>query len=602
MEQRLFLLHGGEPSSNLIAAKALATSLGIESAYLPIDAVATDPIAPTTDGGVLIVDVASLDEAPANGIRERAMGMITAWPDAILLLATTPGNQMDDNLNRLSGSTVAAITSVHDAADVRFLADGENFSRELARQTYSRTRTGGLGLTVTAHAGWTPIMAVGPEVSFGCWLHGTTQHFVWATPSIFDPTVPIENEREFETALDRFIPLVIFLRTTFGEQCWHNPNATAGFVIDDPLLRPRYGFIDFPRLLASARTYRYNVSLAFIPWNAWRTSSTDAALFRSYNDIFELCVHGCDHTYHEYGSTDFVLLLVKNRVAVARMQRQAKRTGLAFSPLMVCPQEQCSLEAWHACASSPHLLGLVNSTCLPRNVKNRIVRGADMLLPAQDAHYGFPVFKRQYAGSFAPFALMLFLGKPAILVEHHDFFKDGLDSIENHVRRLTIVSPAVQWRTLGEIALTTHQRRCECDSRTAIRFFTRRFKFTPQNPTKIYRMRKRVCERDSVADVTVNGIRVPFDFESEFVVFDVHPDQPGVHEVRIKSSGTAPRPVRAFGLAYRSGVASRRFLCEFRDNVVSRNEASAAIARRLTHLMHHDMTVPCRDAVQLPRG
>ena len=169
----------------------------------------------------------------------------------------------------------------------------------------------------------------------------------------------------------------------------------------------------------------YHVTLAFIPWNHWRSRAAQARMFLDHADCFSICAHGCDHTKKEFGSTDYEDLLSRNFVARQRMEQHRERTGLASEPLMVCPQEQYSLEAMRAFADSRQFIGVVCTACMPRNLAAPGICGADLLLPAQDSFFGFPVFKRHYWTDMSVFAMALFLGKPAILVEHHEFFRDG---------------------------------------------------------------------------------------------------------------------------------------------------------------------------------
>jgi hypothetical protein len=44
-------------------------------------------------------------------------------------------------------------------------------------------------------------------------------------------------------------------------------------VIDDPLLKPRYGFLKFLPFLRLMQRHDFATSIAFIPWN-WRRSAT----------------------------------------------------------------------------------------------------------------------------------------------------------------------------------------------------------------------------------------------------------------------------------------------------------------------------------------
>src|SRR4029077_1496836 len=65
------------------------------------------------------------------------------------------------------------------------------------------------------------------------------------------------------------LPVVSYIRWAFARSAWNAPEASACLVIDDPLLRPRYGFVRFGELLALMKQFCFSTSIAFIPWN-WR--------------------------------------------------------------------------------------------------------------------------------------------------------------------------------------------------------------------------------------------------------------------------------------------------------------------------------------------
>ena len=115
----------------------------------------------------------------------------------------------------------------------------------------------------------------------------------------------LSQSRGVEDYYDQLIPLLILLRHCFGEMCWHGPESTARLIIDDPLLNQTYGFLSYGALQSSMRSAGYGTSIAFIPWNYWRTSRT-----KERRSIFDkspnlsVCVHGCDHTNKEFGEAD----------------------------------------------------------------------------------------------------------------------------------------------------------------------------------------------------------------------------------------------------------------------------------------------------------
>jgi len=74
------------------------------------------------------------------------------------------------------------------------------------------------------------------------------------------------------------VPLVMFVKTMFPEVGWRPQELGACLIIDDPLLRQRYGFCDFGMLHSLMERYGFTTNIAFIPWN-WRRTSSYAGEF-----------------------------------------------------------------------------------------------------------------------------------------------------------------------------------------------------------------------------------------------------------------------------------------------------------------------------------
>ena len=100
------------------------------------------------------------------------------------------------------------------------------------------------------------------------------------------------------------VPLVLYIKWAFAETCWNAPEVNACLVIDDPVLKPTHGFVDFGQLLSLMKRHNFSTNIAFIPWN-WRRSAPGVVrLFRENPKYYSLSVHGCDHTKAEFGSSD----------------------------------------------------------------------------------------------------------------------------------------------------------------------------------------------------------------------------------------------------------------------------------------------------------
>ena len=565
------IIYHGQLSNNVRHLAALANCLGVDSECVNILDHDSLCRAIANEKGV-VLDVASLQHRYNQYDLECLRADLANSNLAVLLLATEVNRFSNVFLQYLSANAVQAVQPLIDAGQVCFAATANDIVRELSSYSYSRTRSEALGLVIDSRSEIDVLMNLDNTPSFVKTRVGAANVFVWCTPSVFDVRRPLTAEKQFEEAADQYIPVIAFLRFAFQRQCWHNPSVGAGIVIDDPLLRERYGCIKFPRLLESARRHKYHITLAFIPWNHWRSRAKDARIFQQYADCFSVCAHGCDHTSQEFRSSDYQGLLQKNFIARRRMDEHRERTGLASEPLMVCPQEQYSHEAIRAFSDSRQFLALICTACMPRDLARPQITGADLLFPAQDSFFGFPVFKRHYSNGMGVFAMSLFLGKPAILVEHHEFFRKGPAGVEEFVHRLAELHPTVEWKSLREIVTRTHARRHISNSNLEVRFFTDAFRLEHKQDRAVrYRFIRRLPEGTHVERVLVAGSGVPFIRENGFLTFEIQVHQAQTLPIQVDVAPVKPTKSYSPALKYQASVALRRGLSEFRDSVAGRS-------------------------------
>jgi len=579
------ILHGYPPSKPLSRLRSLAECFGVPVEYVRI----TDfgslvcSLKEIEQHGAVVLDVESLAKLCHKNELQQLASVLAGCTLSVMLLVTSGNEPECQFLQSATNGAVQRAKPLPQAKTISFPAQPRRIIGELASYSYSSDDRPGIGLATDVNCGPEVLMRVDQSPSFVHTRIGNAVVFVWSTLDIFDVERPLRAEIEFETAADQYVPLIIFLRFAFGNQCWHNPDPGGGIVIDDPLLKKNYGFIKFPKLLESARRDKYHVTLAFIPWNHWRSRAKNIRMFLDYSDCFGVCAHGCDHTNKEFGSADYDWLLSKTFIASKRMERHFSRTALPSAPLMVLPQEQYSMEAMRAFADSRQFMGLVCTACMPRNLAKPEMTAADLLLPAQDSFYGFPVFKRHYwKADMSTFAMSLFLGKPAILVEHHEFFRDGASGAEEFVRWLREVRPDVQWRPLIETVARTHARRRIAKGKWEVRFFTDLFYLEQKDEGTIeYRLIRRIPETVHVERVLVNGSEVSFSRENGYIIFDTYMSGPQAISVQIEVAPIKPTKSYSPGLQYQTSVALRRGLSEFRDNVVARNPIALRLATRV---------------------
>jgi hypothetical protein len=411
-----------------------------------------------------------------------------------------------------------------------------------------------------------------------CVQQGGCVTFLLACSAIADIQEQV-NAVDAGAYFSRLLPAAMFLRWAFKDRCWHGRHRFANFIIDDPLLKPFYGYLNYQDLVSKMDAYNFGTTIAFIPWNHQRTDKKVATLFRERPDRLSLCVHGCDHTGSEFSSADLAVLNSKTRLATLRMDNLRRQNGLAYSKIMVFPQGRFSTEALTALKSNNYL-GAVNSSPLP-HAGNGSLTVADFLSPAITRHEGFPVFLRRYPAGLEQFAFDLFFGKPLLVVEHHAYLKDGGTRLAEFITRLNSLAK-LQWNSLHEIMTRNYIEREISDEITACRLYTNRAiveNHTARDRTFI--VSKLETGRVPIQNVLVDGRPARFSVGADGLEFTMQVPAFSSMAVEIAYSNLLLRAEPEQGLASRSRVWTRRMLSEFRDNVLSRSDTLSAGAAAL---------------------
>ncbi len=389
------------------------------------------------------------------------------------------------------------------------------------------------------------------------------------------------REETLTQLCDSFVPAILFLRAMFPGASWENPHQTARIIIDDPLLERKYGFLNYNDLFQSLTNLRYGVTTAFIPANYLRTSPKAARAFAEHFPAHSICVHGCDHTNTEFGSANEKLLTQKSLAALARMEIHRERTGIPFDPVMVFPQGKFSTVAMRA-LRRVGFLAAVNSTRNATGQTDDTVALGEELLPATNRYSGVPIFTRRYPKQLSALALDLFLGKPAHVVEHHDWFAGGLGELERCVRFLQEVEPALTWPALSDSLSRQHLRRKEGDGKCHVRFFTATFDFeNVDSHARSFVFTRAEPEAGEVKKVSVGGKEVSFVHRDGFIEFECGLAPREAVSIRLVDSAHAMTEAWSPGLKYRVSVRMRRTLSEIRDNHLVKHPALLNTAKQV---------------------
>jgi len=405
----------------------------------------------------------------------------------------------------------------------------------------------------------------------------SSELFVTSSTAVFDVEAEVDANLAASTCFSALVPFLFFLHHCQAA-FWQSSCRGANWIIDDVNLRPRYGFIDTRALAAHVDELGSAVSIAFIPWNCDRTSPEIVDLFRARWPRLSLCIHGCDHVGAEFVTRSLAHALSMLAASLDRMRTLKANTGLPHDRVMVFPQGKFSRTAMDALRQSDFLAAV--NTELVDDRTGRGVRAAELLRPAITSYGGFPLFlRRKIREPIANFALDLLLGKPCLVVTHHDDFRDGMQPFVSLVRSLNALAADLEWTNLETIVSRTYLTRTRGTS-VDIRLLAASTTLQPTAADGTVGFSKAEPLVDKPFAVSIAGQRVDSHWQDGTLTFQraIGSDLAHIDVTILRPERTPPalRPLR-----YRAKVTARRYLSEIRDNYVSTSPWAAAAVKSI---------------------
>jgi hypothetical protein len=371
----------------------------------------------------------------------------------------------------------------------------------------------------------------------------------------------------------------MFVRYVFAKVMWRPLEHGACLIIDDPLLKARYGCCDFRTLLNHMKTYGFTTNIAFIPWNRWRTSKREAAFFRRESGSFSVSIHGCDHTAAEFGAKPYEEVAGRARLAQSRMRDHEAKTGIQHDPIMIFPQGVYSKSSVTALNRTGYMAA-VNTEVSPVGDSSDKTLVRDVWDVAITRHGSLPIFTRRYAHhGLENFAFDLLLGKPCLIVAHHDFFKNKGRAVIELVQRLSELQCNLRWRPLGEVLRRACRYRItETGIREYCMYASELWVENADRAESVIKVRKREDDPDVVRGVNGTQEGVEWKVDGGCLAFSsiLAAGERRLFKIKYREQpegGTTPRNLR-----YELQVATRRILSEMRDESIFQKERLKEVA------------------------
>jgi hypothetical protein len=428
------------------------------------------------------------------------------------------------------------------------------------------------------------LICIGGQPNMAVVKRGNTEILLLASDDIVDVNAEIGHE-PICNYFSRFMPHAMALRYVFGEECWRSRKSHASIIIDDPLLRPDYGYLNFDSLLRLEKEHNFHTVISFIPHNYRRNSARIVQMFRENPHRLSICFHGNDHTEAEFASTDRPLLNGMLAIGEERMKAHARATGLQCDRVMVFPQDSYSMEAlevlksrnFHAAVSSPNSLG-----------KTLPLRITDLAQPGVLRHGGVPLFTRSFIRDTRgqDIAFDLFFGRPILIGEHHDTFKHP-GSLLELVQKINLIAPGISWSNLESVVDNSALQRRRPDGVMQIKPYSSSVLIVNDSASvQLYSIEwDHSGQRFPIEEVLRDGVPLPVAQINDTqvrVLVELPPDASQMFSVVYLNDHAA---VGKPGFVWDARAFLRRRLSEARDNYFSKNQlvltAAKSLQRRL---------------------
>jgi hypothetical protein len=502
---------------------------------------------------------------------------VRLWSDRVhsaFVYAGDASEILQNLLRRLIRSDATAIREINPGAEDIRVSEGWNDFCGVMAGVRVRAAAANAGTSFILNGlnqqRWRNIISADHGANFLMVDYENVAVFLSASKSIIDIGSKLTSQSfDIREHFLNAVPSVLYIKWAFADICWNAPEANACLVIDDPLLKPNYGCLNFGELLTLMERYHFATNIAFIPWNWRRSDPTVTQMFKQKPQHYSLSVHGADHVAAEFGSRDRQYLLWKVKRAVDRMSDHETSTGISHEKVMVFPQGIFSGAAMDVLKRS-NFNAAVNTDVLSVDPYPPAIAVSDVWDVAVMRYSSFPIFTRRYPSQeIANFAFDILVGKSCIIGIHHDFCRDGYKHLLELVNRLNALARPPSWRSLGELV----RRSCRCRNISPgvveVEMYGAELRLENHSGQRQrYLIRRRESEPSDIKEIRAESRKLEWSFSEGYVrfEFELEPDQTVIigtrfHDLIGNSDGKE-------NLSYRLRTRLRRYLSEVRDNYI----------------------------------
>jgi hypothetical protein len=198
------------------------------------------------------------------------------------------------------------------------------------------------------------------------------------------------------------------------------------------------------------------------------------------------------------------------------------------------------------------------------------------------SYASFPVYTRRYpAQGIENLAFDLLLGKPCLIVVHHDFFANGYASLAEFINKLNALKISLTWRSLGEVVRRGYRKRELRSDCLEVEMYGSELLIENRSKQIVsYRVRRREKEAYAVESIYAGSGRVRWNSDGDYIEFtvDVAPGASMLLKLHFKPVNDVVHWRHDLGHSLK--IVARRYLSEVRDNYLMPAKARMAASSR----------------------
>jgi hypothetical protein len=258
------------------------------------------------------------------------------------------------------------------------------------------------------------------------------------------------------------------------------------------------------------------------------------------------------------------------------MNRHESITGIRHDQVMVFPQGIFSAAAMSALKHTD-LIAAVNNDIISAGPHPNAITISDVWGVAV-MRYDFPLFTRRYPWEgIENFAFDALLGKPAIIVIHHDYCSDHCSRLINFIKRLNGLRIPPTWQSLGEVLRRSYRYRELSSREVEVEMYAAELRLENRfEQSKRFLIRRRECEPSAIREISDGSGPVSWSSANGYINFEIELKTGDSKVVRIKFHTLPGSGYNGDNLSYRFKAMLRRYLCEIRDNYITTTKSRLA--------------------------